>query len=193
ISGKEEAQLSFVANSSLFPNEKIFLLDIGGGSTEFTLGDSEKIIFQESFNVGAVRISELFFQNENYSDENIASAKLWIRENLKRLLDFKSYTFNLVGVAATVTTQATVQEKMEIYDSSKTHLYKIRCDMVKNNLKLFISLSGSERKKLIGLEPKRSEVIIGGTLILLEIMEILNSDFLTLSEVDNLEGGIMLY
>ncbi|MGL4568315.1 MAG: 3-dehydroquinate synthase [Fusobacteriaceae bacterium] len=193
ITGKEEAQLSFIANSSLFPGENIFLLDIGGGSTEFTLGNSERVIFQESFDVGAVRISEIFFQDENYTSKNIDSAKLWIRENLKKLSQFKNHKFNLVGVAATVTTQATVQEKMEIYDSSKLHLYRLSKDMVKSNLKLFISLSGEERKKLIGLEPKRSEVIVGGTLILLEIMEILECNSLTLSEVDNLEGGIMLY
>lgn len=193
ISGKEEAQLSFIANASLFPDKKIFLLDIGGGSTEFTLGDKENTIFQESFNVGAVRISELFFQKGEYTEKNISLAKNWIHREFKRLQDFKNFEFTLVGVAATVTTQATVQEKMETYDSSKLHLYKLTKNMVKDNLNLFLSLTNEERRKLPGLEPKRAEVIIGGTLILQEIMEILNCHSVLVSEVDNLEGGIILY
>lgn len=193
ISGKKEAELSFVANSSLFPKEKIFLLDIGGGSTEFTLGDNYSTIFQESFDVGAVRITELFFKNGEYSEINIIRAQKWIREKFKKISEFKELEFTLVGVAATVTTQATVHEKMEIYDSSKLHLYKLNKNLIKNNLELFLSLSEEERKQIPGLEPKRSDVIIGGTLILHEIMEILNCNSLTLSEVDNLEGAIMLY
>ncbi|MGL4980903.1 MAG: 3-dehydroquinate synthase, partial [Fusobacteriaceae bacterium] len=117
----------------------------------------------------------------------------WIRDNLKVLENFKDKNFILVGVAATVTTQATVYKKMESYDRSKLHLKKLSIDIIKENLNLFLSSSEVERKNIAGLEPKRSGVIIGGTIILLQIMEILNCDSLILSEVDNLEGAIITY
>jgi len=189
ISGKTEATLNFLGNSLVF-KDKILVVDIGGGSTEFTLGKGKTIDFIQSINIGAVRATEKFFSDNDYSEEKIEKCRSWIRKNLEILKTIKDRDFKLIGVAGTATTQISVRDKMEIYDSSKVHMATLTLDELKENLSLFLSKNFEERKKIVGLEEKRADVIIAGTLILLTILEELNQDKIIISESDNLSGAI---
>ena len=189
ISGKTEATLNFLGNSLVF-KDRILVVDIGGGSTEFTLGKDKTIDFIQSINIGAVRATEKFFSDNNYSDGQIEKCKSWIRKNLEILKTIKDRNFKLIGVAGTATTQISVRDKMEVYDSSKVHMATLTLDELKENLSLFLSKSFEERKRIVGLEEKRADVIIAGTLILLTILEELNQDKIIISESDNLDGAI---
>lgn len=189
ISGKTEATLNFLGNSLVFKDE-ILVVDIGGGSTEFTLGKDKTIDFIQSINIGAVRATEKFFSDNDYSEEKIEKCKAWIRKNLEILKTIKDRDFKLIGVAGTATTQISVRDKMEIYDSSKVHMATLTLDELKETLSLFLSKNFEERKKIVGLEEKRADVIIAGTLILLTILEELNQEQIIISESDNLSGAI---
>ena len=189
ISGKTEATLNFLGNSLVF-KDRILVVDIGGGSTEFTLGKDKSIDFIQSINIGAVRATEKFFSDNGYSEEKLEKCKVWIRKNLEILKTIKDREFKLIGVAGTATTQISVRDKMEIYDSSKVHMATLTLDELKENLSLFLSKNFEERKNIVGLEEKRADVIIAGTLILLTILEELNQDKIIISESDNLSGAI---
>ena len=189
ISGKTEATLNFLGNSLIF-KDRILVVDIGGGSTEFTLGKDKSIDFIQSINIGAVRATEKFFSDNDYSEEKLEKCKVWIRKNLEILKTIKDRDFKLIGVAGTATTQISVRDKMEIYDSSKVHMATLTLNELKENLSLFLSKNFEERKNIIGLEEKRADVIIAGTLILLTILEELNQNKIIISESDNLSGAI---
>ena len=189
ISGKTEATLNFLGNSLIF-KDRILVVDIGGGSTEFTLGKDKTIDFIQSINIGAVRATEKFFSDNDYSEEKLEKCKAWIRKNLEILKTIKDRDFKLIGVAGTATTQISVRDKMEIYDSSKVHMATLTLNELKENLSLFLSKNFEERKNIIGLEEKRADVIIAGTLILLTILEELNQNKIIISESDNLSGAI---
>ena len=195
ISGDKEAYINFKGVISSFDKnfkENILVFDIGGGSTEFTLGNINGIKKEISLNIGSVRITEKFFLDNgiyNYCEENRIKAKEWIKENLKQLEDFKNANFNLVGVAGTTTTQVSVREKMEMYDSEKVHLSNLTSKEINDNLDLFIK--NINKKEIKGLDPKRKDVIIGGTIILKEILEYFEKDFIIVSENDNLMGAIL--
>ena len=189
ISGKTEATLNFLGNSLVF-KDRILVVDIGGGSTEFTLGKDKSIDFIQSINIGAVRATEKFFSDNDYSKEKLEKCKAWIRKNLEILKTIKDRDFKLIGVAGTATTQISVRDKMEIYDSSKVHMATLTLNELKENLSLFLSKNFEERKNIIGLEEKRADVIIAGTLILLTILEELNQNKIIISESDNLSGAI---
>lgn len=189
ISGKTEATLNFLGNSLVF-KDRILVVDIGGGSTEFTLGKDKTIDFIQSINIGAVRATEKFFSDNDYSEEKLEKCRSWIRKNLEILKTIKDRDFKLIGVAGTATTQISVRDKMEIYDSSKVHMATLTLDELKENLSLFLSKNFEERKKIVGLEEKRADVIIAGTLILLTILEELNQEQIIISESDNLSGAI---
>ena len=195
ISGEEEAYINFKGVISSFDKDfkdNILVFDIGGGSTEFTLGNINGIKKKISLNIGSVRITEKFFLDNgiyNYCEENRLKAKEWIKENLKELEDFKKEYFTLIGVAGTTTTQVSVREKMEVYDSEKIHLSNLTSKEINDNLSLFIKKINNEEIK--GLDQKRKDVIIGGTIILKEILEFFGKDFIIVSENDNLIGAIL--
>ena len=195
ISGDEEAYINFKGVISSFDKnfkENILVFDIGGGSTEFTLGNINGIKKEISLNIGSVRITEKFFLDNgiyNYCEENRIKAKEWVKENLKELKDFKNGNFTLIGVAGTTTTQVSVREKMEVYDSEKIHLSSLTSKEINDNLNLFIK--NINKQEIKGLEPKRKDVIIGGTIILKEILESFEKDFVIVSENDNLMGAIL--
>ncbi|WP_373079920.1 Ppx/GppA family phosphatase [Fusobacterium varium] len=190
ISGEEEAELNFLGNSLVF-DERILVIDIGGGSTEFTLGKNNKIDFIKSIDIGAVRATEKFFSQDNYYEENIEKCKEWIKENIREIIRIKNEEFKTVGVAGTATTQISVKKEMKIYDSQQVHTSEITVEELEKNLKLFISKNIEERKEIIGLEPKRADVIIAGTLILITILKELNRDKIVVSESDNLTGAMI--
>lgn len=196
ISGDEEAYINFKGVINSFDKnfkENILVFDIGGGSTEFTLGNIFGIEKKKSLNMGAVRITEKFFLTNgiyDYSIENIKKAEKWIKKNLSELEDYKKETFILIGVAGTTTTQVSVKDKMEKYDSQKVHLSHLTKKQVIKNLDLFLK-NINTLKKIKGLEPKRKDVIIGGTIILKEILTYFKKDFLIVSENDNLMGAVL--
>ena len=195
ISGDEEAYINFKGVISSFDKnfkENILVFDIGGGSTEFTLGNINGIKKEISLNIGSVRITEKFFLDNgiyNYCEENRIKAKEWVKENLKKLKDFKNENFTLIGVAGTTTTQVSIREKMEVYDSEKIHLSSLTSKEINDNLNLFIK--NINKQEIKGLDPKRKDVIIGGTIILKEILEYFEKDFVIVSENDNLMGAIL--
>ena len=195
ISGEEEAYINFKGVISSFDKnfkENILVFDIGGGSTEFTLGNIQGIEKKISLNIGSVRITEKFFLDNgiyNYCEENREKAKEWVKNNLQELEDFKNENFTLIGVAGTTTTQVSVREKMEIYNSEKIHLSNLTSKEINDNLNLFIK--NINKQEIKGLDPKRKDVIIGGTIILKEILKYFKKDSLVVSENDNLMGAIL--
>ncbi len=195
ISGDEEAYINFKGVISSFDRnfkENILVFDIGGGSTEFTFGIIKAIEKKISLDIGSVRITEKFFLDNgvyDYSEKNRTPAKEWVKKILTELEDFKKLNFTLIGVAGTITTQVSVREEMEVYDSEKIHLSNLTSKEINDNLNLFIKKINNEEIK--GLDTKRKDVIIGGTIILQEILEYFKKDFVIVSENDNLVGAIL--
>lgn len=220
ISGEKEAYINFKGVMSAFSNieKNILVFDIGGGSTEFTLGNINGIKQIKSLNIGSVRISEKFFLNGNkydYCEENIKKAEIWVKENLEILYDYKESIrveqFNflnsikskiheltipeqenilLIGVAGIVTTQISVRDKMEVYDSDRVHMSKLTENEILKNLDLYIKNIPFE-KEIKGLDLKRKDVIIGGSIILKNILNYFNINEIVVSEADNLTGAIL--
>ncbi|WP_350258590.1 Ppx/GppA phosphatase family protein [Scrofimicrobium sp. R131] len=124
IPGNEEAALSFAgATATLggYPNTPILLVDIGGGSTEFVLGD-DWVQASLSVNMGSVRVTERFdTQPENLA--GIAAATQWVDQQLDLVeeeIDF-GLIRSVVGVAGTVTTLAGQALDVPEYSPNVTH------------------------------------------------------------------------
>ena len=161
--------------------------------------DPEKILAHldslvgQPFKVRVINVDEdgkkIIFSEKAAIEENREKAKEWVKNNLQELEDFKNEDFTLIGVAGTTTTQVSVREKMEVYDSEKIHLSCLTSKEINDNLNLFIK--NINKQEIKGLDPKRKDVIIGGTIILKEILEYFEKDFVIVSENDNLMGAIL--
>ena len=195
ITGDEEARLSYIGVSSVYPKEKIMIIDIGGGSTEISFGIGTNIEYVKSFNIGAVRITEMFFQdknhNENITEKSIQKAQNYIEDVLKEISKYKDEEYKLIGVAGTVTTHISVEKEMESYNSKEIDKSILKRETILNNLIKFQNSSLNERGNIKGLELKRAPYVIAGSCIIIKILELLEKDSLIVSEVDNLTGGLL--
>jgi exopolyphosphatase / guanosine-5'-triphosphate,3'-diphosphate pyrophosphatase len=202
ISGREESVLSFsgvVRNSDLISKIKlwnfpILVIDIGGGSTEFILGNPDgKIIFKDSIDIGCVNLMERFINYKKKPEiEDLDLLQCYINEKIKGVTGkIKESGFNTIfGVAGTVSTLSMVDLKIKKYDREKIHGHILEIDDIKKIYNNFCNFDLESRKKITGLETKRADIIISGTAILIEIMELLKSDKIIVSENDILDGII---
>lgn len=191
IPGEIEAKLSFNSNSVLYSGE-ILTLDIGGGSTEITIGTSNEISYIKSFPIGVVKLTEMFFKEDNYSLEAINSASCYLKGFFKEISKFKDQNFSIIGVAGSVTTNVSVLKSMKKFEEDKIDNFNLTYTNLKDNLNLFLSLPLKERENIIGLEANRADVIISGNIILLTILDLLKKNSLIVSTKDNLEGAMVL-
>ena len=188
ISGIEEGKAAFVGGTSFLDSQysKVLLVDIGGGSTEFSYGLPKKIPEHvKSFDMGAVRFKEML-------DDGITYAELekHINDELSKI-DFINSDFELLGVAASITGQIALYHD-EAYDPEKSHNKKLTLEMIKDNFHKLSKMSVEEITQLPSVNAKRADVITSGTFLLLKILEYFNKNYILTSEIDLLEGHFIL-
>ncbi|MCT4604622.1 MAG: Ppx/GppA family phosphatase [Marinisporobacter sp.] len=194
INGQREAELGFmgVLKGLERDDENILVLDIGGGSTEFILGNKEGIKHLISINIGAVRMTEKFVTTDPVSKKEVEHMKKEIDDKIKDTISSlcKFKIDRVIGIGGTATTLAAVSKKMNVYDQEKIHQTKLSHEKVKNILNEFLSKNLDDRKKIDGLQSKRADIITAGTIILDRVLKGVQMDHITISEYDNLEGLI---
>ena len=118
--------------------------------------------------------------------------RVFIRKELKNIVEkIKKNGFSfIIGSAGTITTLAAIDLNLRKYNREKIHHHILSLGKIKQIYKNLCSLNLQERKKVIGLEPGRADVIIGGTAVVLEIMELLEENIIVVSENDILNGII---
>jgi exopolyphosphatase / guanosine-5'-triphosphate,3'-diphosphate pyrophosphatase len=190
LSGGAEAALAFAgATADRAASDGPFLtLDIGGGSTEFAFGNSEPEC-SISLDVGCVRITERFLHADPPSSAQLAEAGACVRALLERVEREvpcrRARTW--LGMAGTVTSLAARDAGLERYDPSVTHghvLSRVRVEALHAELAARDTLG---RRELL-LEPKRAGVILGGSIVLVEVMRWFELEQLVVSERDILDG-----
>lgn len=199
LSGMEEAMWAFLGATSDFPFPKPYsrpvVIDIGGGSTELAYGQGMSLQKIYSLDVGSVRLTEMFVKSDPPSPAEIESVKSYVQEKvaspIEEIVKADSDLIG-IGVAGTITTLSAIDQKMEVYNPGKIHLSTLTVEEIRDILGQLVSVSLEDRKKIPGLERKRADVIIAGTVITLEILERLGLDKLTVSERDLLDGLIWI-
>ena len=173
-------------------NGDSIVLDIGGGSTEFIVGNEDGIKFCKSENVGALRMTEKFITTDPISDEEFNKMSDFIEETISSTLDkIKGmHVSKLVGIGGAITSLSAMNQQLEVYSMEKVHnsvVTKKDLEKILQNLK---KMTLSDKKTIKGLQPKRADIITAGVKILHIVMEKLEIEKIMISEYDNLEGLI---
>lgn len=195
LSGKQEAEIGFMGAIHGLSQDAL-VIDIGGGSTEFIIGNSYKgILDMVSIDVGALRITETYIKNDPIKPSEIIEVQEVVQDMLRKNASKFSPQdlINIIGIGGTITTLSAIKQDMEIYNGERIHGSKLSKKDINNILKRLSSLNLDERKKVRGLQPGRADIIIAGTIILKVIMEIMRIDQLMVSDCDNLEGMLYYY
>jgi exopolyphosphatase / guanosine-5'-triphosphate,3'-diphosphate pyrophosphatase len=195
ISSEEEARLTLEGVFWKIPHEnrKILTLDIGGGSTEFILSEGKNIISFCSSPLGVVRLTEKFIHQHPVDNIEYESLVKHLRNELqaikKKLSAFIPQL--LIGTAGAVTTLAALRDNIHPYDPEKIHGALLPQQDAETLLQELKEKSLNERLELKPLEPGREDLIIAGTVIVLETMRAFKCDPLLVSEYSLREGIIL--
>jgi len=191
IPGEEEARLSYIAVMSGIDvgDRNLVTFDTGGGSTEFVYGKGEKMLKKFSVNLGAVRLTEQFFKDDPVAPGSVKAAEALIK---KELADggVDGKTDFLVGMGGTVTSIASVKHKMAKYDPDIVQGSTLTADDITAQITDYAGKTLEERRGIVGLQPKRADIILAGACIVRVIMDMLGVRELTVSD-RGLRHGLM--
>ena len=199
ISGDQEAEFSFTgATRELADHDHLakpyLVVDIGGGSTEFVVGD-DHVRAARSVDIGCVRMTARHLVRDGVVTDPPSAGRIdAIRADIEAALDLaeKSVplagTATLVGLAGTVTTVAAIAQGLDAYDSDAIHHSRISFDQVQEITSRLLASTHAERAAIGAMHPGRVDVIAAGALILLAVMKRTGAQEVVVSEHDILDG-----
>jgi exopolyphosphatase/guanosine-5'-triphosphate,3'-diphosphate pyrophosphatase len=171
IDGAREAELTFRAVAEAFPQElagTLTVVDIGGGSTEIVIATGGVPTFNVSLPIGSVRLTERFIRHDPPRLEELAALTGEIDEALTGI-PFAGPGAGpraLVGVAGTVTSLAAMAEALSSYDPARVHGYRLTASALAEQIARLRVGTQAARERIVGLDPRRADVILAGALIL---------------------------
>lgn len=200
ISGYEEARRIYlgVLSGMEFHNQPHVIIDIGGGSTELILADSDEHRFLSSTKVGAVRLAQEFVTSDPISESELHYLQAYVHGMLERAVDELKSNLRpgevprLVGTSGTIKSLALIHAAQTLgtepnplngYTFSRHDLN----DMIQN----MASMTCSKRYELPGMSDKRAEIIVPGAIVLQEAMVMLDLHEITICERALREGVIV--
>ncbi|MGY0067847.1 Ppx/GppA phosphatase family protein [Streptomyces sp. QTS137] len=199
VTGDQEAEFSFTGATKELTGRAdlrrpFLVVDIGGGSTEFVVGD-DRVRAARSVDVGCVRMTERHLLRDGAvqdppSEERIAA----MRADIEAALDQAERTVplrearTLVGLAGSVTTVSAIAQDLPAYDSTAIHHSRVTLERVREITGSLLHATHAERAAIPSMHPGRVDVIGAGALVLLSLMERIGAKEVVVSEHDILDG-----
>jgi exopolyphosphatase / guanosine-5'-triphosphate,3'-diphosphate pyrophosphatase len=192
ISGEEEGRLAYLAvKSGLGLAEgSLVVFDTGGGSTQFTFGRGSVVDERFSVNVGAVRYTEAYGLAGVVPAERLRAVLDAIAADLARL-DTARSPDALVGLGGGVTNIAAIRHGLVRYDADIVQGTVLERAEIERQIELYRTRSVEERRKIVGLQPERADVILAGACIVRTVMMKLGKDALSVSD-RGLRHGVLI-
>jgi len=180
ISGVEEARLIYKGVSRFLPqsSDRRLVIDIGGRSTEFIIGQGFTSQHTASLHVGSVAWSLKHFSTGEYTEKAFTRAEIAAESIFETLgTHFNHEQWDIAyGASGTVGAVADVlvQYGRAIDTVTKEGLYWLREELLKTK--------HVDKLKLLGLKEDRKPVIAGGLSILIAIFDFLNIETLNVAQ-----------
>lgn len=199
LSGDEEGRLSYRGATRELPvsGGPYVVVDLGGGSTEIVTEGGDGSIEAVSLDVGCVRVTERFLGSDPPTVPELADAREYVADLVEAAVAAHPELSAggsargggwLVGLAGTVSALAMASLGLEAYDRAAVHHLRLGQSYVADLLHSLAAEDVVKRRARPGMEHDRADVIVGGALALLIIMEGLGFDELIVSESDILDG-----
>ena len=192
LPGEEEGRLAYLAAKAglSMPEGALVVFDTGGGSTQFTFGQGARVDEQFSVDVGAARYTERFGLAGAVTPDVLRDAFAAISANLSQI-ERRSPPHALVAMGGAVTNIAAVKHGMSKYDPNTIQGTVLDRTEIERQIEVYRSRDAAERRLIVGLQPKRAEVILAGTCIVRTVMDKLSQDLLIVSD-RGLRHGVLV-
>jgi exopolyphosphatase / guanosine-5'-triphosphate,3'-diphosphate pyrophosphatase len=187
LSGTEEAAMAF--RGVMLGREldgEVLVVDVGGGSTELVLGDASGMRGDRSVDVGSVRMTERFLHTDPPTSSELEACAEAVYDALPEL-----HADRAIGVAGTVTTIGALDLRLQKYDRDRVHGHVLSRAAVDEQLARLAALRVAERATIPAMEPDRAPMIVGGGVILREVLRRYALGAIEVSAHDILDGAAL--
>ncbi|MDD3244154.1 MAG: Ppx/GppA phosphatase family protein [Eubacteriales bacterium] len=174
------------------------VVDIGGASTEIALGEGDTLHHAVSVCMGAVRALEKYPLGDIADPLSLQAMQQWahnvLRSEAPDLPQWLAQTPPQAasGVGGTITTLAAMDRQLLRYDPAMVQDYALTRHTVDRMIKKLCEMPLEARRQIPGLQPERADIIIGGAVILQQVMRAMDLTQIIVSDRDNLEGYLQL-
>lgn len=184
ISGEEEARLSYLAvlsDPKWREAGKLAVVDVGGGSTEIIAPqEDDSGLLRISLPLGAVRLSEQYLRSDPLPIGQLDSATREVNRSLSRI-SLPHDIQCVVGVGGTIVNLAAVKLGVQDHQPAVLNGQTLRLLELEAMIERFAQMTIAERKGVQGLEPERADTIVGGTIVLAQLVSYLQRDEIEVS------------
>jgi exopolyphosphatase / guanosine-5'-triphosphate,3'-diphosphate pyrophosphatase len=183
ISGEEEGRLAYIAaKAGLGVSEgSLVVFDTGGGSSQFTFGHGSRVDERFSVDVGAVRYTERFGLDNAVTPDVLDNAFAAIAADLSRI-DSRPAPDLLVAMGGAITNITAVKHGLTTYDPDVVQGTVLELAEIERQIELYRSRNAAERRAIVGLQPKRADVILAGACIVRTVMDKFRQSSLRVSD-----------
>ncbi|MBD9373798.1 Ppx/GppA family phosphatase [Rhizobium sp. ARZ01] len=192
IPGADEGRLAYLAVKAWLrmPEGALAVFDTGGGSTQFTFGQGSRVDEQFSVNVGAVRYTERFGLAGTVAPDVLRDTFAAITADLSRIEGRPSPDV-LVAMGGAITNIAAVKHSLDRYDADIVQGTVLDRAEIDRQIEMFRLRNAEERRTIVGLQPKRADVILAGACVVRTVMDMLGQNSLTVSD-RGLRHGVLV-
>ncbi|MGV8827762.1 MAG: Ppx/GppA phosphatase family protein [Breznakibacter sp.] len=166
INGEQEAQLIFDGVKQVVPigNERILILDIGGGSNEFIIANKEGVLWKQSFELGMARLLDKFHPSDPITTTEIKAIEGYVRSELAPLYEaIRQYPVNmLIGSSGSFDTIAAMIAAMHHphLDITQTSNYFIPVASFEELHRKLLASTAEQRLAMKKMDPHRVDMIV---------------------------------
>ncbi|MFN8416559.1 MAG: exopolyphosphatase [Cytophagaceae bacterium] len=178
------------------PMQKVLVMDIGGGSVEFIIGEGEKIVWKQSFEIGGQRLVELFHKSDPIQSTEIEALQFYLEEKLSPLAHaiFQHNPQVFIGSSGSFDTLAEMnmeyhQQHMHLEDITSYRLSMVDYERISSDL---IHATRAERMSMPGMIPLRVDMIVVAMVLLNYILALMNPNEIVVSTYALKEGLMYL-
>ncbi|MFA4859799.1 MAG: Ppx/GppA phosphatase family protein [Methanoregula sp.] len=197
ISGREEARLIYlgVSSGTHLDTRTGFFIDIGGGSTEIAVGNATDYQILDSFRLGAIRLSNMYFppgQTGAVLPEQYRKVQRHIKNIIVHSLTHikKTPLDCAIGSSGTIINLAEIAHKV-LHPAVPVTDLTISFKDLRKIIDLLCSLPLEQRRKVAGINPERADIIIAGAAVLDVFMKELSLDRITVTS-RGLQDGLLV-
>lgn len=189
LSGEEEAYYGYLGMINAFQHDDCFMFDVGGGSAQVTQVVNRQVRHGFSLPLGAVRMSERFFTSTPPSRKQIEALYDYVSERLSQHLARLKSPAPLIGSGGTARALAKLDQETRGYPMDRIHGYELSVEALDSLIKRMSRMTLSELEKMPGMNEERTDVILGGALVIRAIARVGKFDSILISGTGVREGA----
>ncbi|HEY3413679.1 MAG TPA: hypothetical protein VGM51_11595 [Armatimonadota bacterium] len=159
LPGEEEARLAYLGAVGASAR-RVAIIDVGGGSTEWAVGEGSRIAWRHSYPAGAVRFTEKYFRSDPPTPAEVDDAARAAGDMFQSAPCAESVP--VVAVGGTARTVALVA----LGGEGTAEGFEVAIPELRRQIALYASMDLIHRREIPGIEAHRAEIVIAGAIVL---------------------------